>query len=312
MSEDTIGAPNVGRYPPVKVWVKTARPVSLTASITPLLVGAAVAFYAGTFHPLPFFEALLAGAFLQIGANYFNEYFDYRYGLDSHESLGASTVIFRNEMTAKQVLGGGIAVFSAAAVLGILLIIQVGYAILLFGVAAMAIAYFYSAKPFKLAARGFGDIFVMVAMGFLVTWGSYYVQIPHWSWQVFAASIPVSFLVDAILNMNNLRDYDDDKKVHKMTIPVRFGRDSGKAFHMFLVFGSFAAVTLFVIFRVLPYPALIIWFALPLAISHIQTILPETDRRKLARGMPQISRLHLDFGVLLAVGVVFAALLRIH
>ncbi len=312
MSENTIGAPNAGQYPPLKVWIKTARPVSLTASITPLFVGAAVAYYMGIFHPLPFIEALLAGAFLQIGANYFNEYFDYRYGLDSHESLGASTVIFRNEMTAKQVLGGGIAVFSAAAVLGILLIIQVGYAIILFGLAAMAIAFFYSAKPFKLAARGFGDIFVMAAMGFMMTWGAYYVQIPHWSWQAFAASIPVSFLVDAILNMNNIRDYEDDKKVRKMTLPVRFGRDFGKGFQMFLVFGSFAAVTLFVIFHVLPYPVLAIWFALPVAIAHIKTILPETDRRKLARGMPQISRLHLDFGVLLAIGIVFAALLHIR
>src|SRR5690349_12588549 len=91
-----------------KTWVKTARPFSLTASVTPILVGTALAAYDGAFRPLGFLAALFASLFLQIGANYFNEYFDYRYGLDSPESLGSSTVIFRHEMTATQVLAGGV------------------------------------------------------------------------------------------------------------------------------------------------------------------------------------------------------------
>src|SRR5258708_18271656 len=100
--------------PPVSwnTWVKTARPFSLTATVSPVLVGTAVAAYDGTFHLVNFLAALFSSLFLQVGANYFNEYFDYRYGLDSPESLGSSTVIFRREMTALQVLGAAIATFS--------------------------------------------------------------------------------------------------------------------------------------------------------------------------------------------------------
>ncbi|MGH2507238.1 MAG: 1,4-dihydroxy-2-naphthoate polyprenyltransferase, partial [Ktedonobacteraceae bacterium] len=65
------------------VWVKTGRPLTLTATFSPLFVGTAVAAYEGVFRPLNFLLALLAALFLQIGTNYFNEYFDYRYGLDS-------------------------------------------------------------------------------------------------------------------------------------------------------------------------------------------------------------------------------------
>ena len=65
-----------------KVWVKTARPFSLTAAVSPVLVGTAVAAYEGTFHLAAFLVTLLSCLFLQIAANYFNEYFDYRYGLD--------------------------------------------------------------------------------------------------------------------------------------------------------------------------------------------------------------------------------------
>src|SRR5256884_5231365 len=240
-----------------KVWVKTARPFSLTAAVSPILVGTAVAVYEGTFHLAVFLVTLLSCLFLQIAANYFNEYFDYRYGLDHSGSLGASTVIFRHEMTATQVLAGGISCFVIAAVLGLVLIYLVGPAIILFGLAGMAIAYFYSAKPFQFAIRGLGDILVYIAMGFLMTWGAYYVQIPRWSWLAFAASVPVGFLVVAILNMNNTRDIQDDIAVHKLTLPVRFGQLFGQRFHAFLLIGSYVAVTIFVLLRILPFFSLV-------------------------------------------------------
>src|SRR5213080_4334382 len=213
-----------------KVWVKTARPFSLTASVSPVLVGTAVAAYEGTFHLATFLVTLLSCLFLQIAANYFNEYFDYRYGLDHAGSLGASTVIFRQEMTANQVLGGAIVSFGLAVVLGLALAFIIGPVILLFGIVGMLIAYFYSARPFKFASRGLGDILVYIAMGLLMTWGAYYVQIPRWSWEAFFASVPVGFLVTAILNMNNVRDYQDDLAVHKRTLPVRLGQVFGKRF----------------------------------------------------------------------------------
>ena len=82
--------------------------MTLTATVSPLLVGTAIAAREGSFHLVTFLATFFSCLFLQIGTNYFNEYFDYRYGLDHAGSLGAMTVIFRNEMTANQVLIGGI------------------------------------------------------------------------------------------------------------------------------------------------------------------------------------------------------------
>ena len=293
-----------------KVWVKTARPFSLTAAVSPVLVGTAVASYEGKFHLATFLVTLLACLFLQIAANYFNEYFDYRYGLDHSGSLGASTVIFRHEMTATQVLAGGIGCFVIAAVLGLVLIYLVGPAIILFGLAGMAIAYFYSAKPFQFAIRGLGDILVYIAMGFLMTWGAYYVQIPRWSWLAFAASVPVGFLVVAILNMNNTRDIQDDIVVHKQTLPVRFGQLFGQRFHAFLLIGSYIAVTIFVLLRILPFFSLLVWITFPLAFTNVRSVLAATDRTAFAIGIKRTSMLHLQFGVMLASGIVVAAISR--
>ncbi len=293
------------------IWLKTARPFSLVATVSPILVGTAAAAHDGVFHPLIFLITLFASLWLQIGANYFNEYFDYRYGLDSPQSLGSSTVIFRHEMTARQVLAGGIGSFGIAAAFGVALIALVGPAILLFGLVGMAIAYFYSAAPFKFATRGLGDLLVYIAMGLLMTWGAYYVQIPRWSWHAFAASVPVGFLVTAILNMNNVRDYQDDLAVRKRTLPVRFGQTFGKRFHAFLLLGSYAAVSLFAVTGALPLYSLAVWITFPLAFINVRAVLIATDRKIFAIGIKRTAQLHLQFGALLALGIAVAAILHL-
>jgi 1,4-dihydroxy-2-naphthoate octaprenyltransferase len=277
--------------------------MTLTATVSPLLVGTAIAAHEGTFHLMTFLVTFFSCLFLQIGTNYFNEYFDYRYGLDHAGSLGAMTVIFRNEMTANQVLGGGIISFSIATLLGIVLIFLVGPVIILFGLSGMLIAYFYSAKPFKLASRGLGDVLVYSAMGFLMTWGSYYVQIQHWSWSAFAASMPVGFLVTAILNMNNVRDYQDDLAVNKKTLPVRFGLKFGQFFHATLVISSYVAVTIFALVGLLPLTTLAVWLTFPLAFINVRSVLTASERRAFVVGIKQTSLLHLVFGVCLSLAL---------
>lgn len=294
-----------------KVWVKTARPFSLTASISPILVGTALAAYSGTFRPLNFLAALFSSLFLQIGANYFNEYFDYAYELDHPNHLGSSTVIYRNEMSARQVFAGGLISFLLAAIFGIILVFTVGPVILLFGLTGMAIAYFYSAKPFKFATRGLGDILVYLAMGLLMTWGAYYVQIPHWSWSAFAASVPVGFVVTAILNMNNMRDYQDDLAVNKRTLPVRFGTTFGKRFHAFLLLGSYVAITIFALVHLLPIASLLAWLTFPLAFSNVRSVLFATDRKAYAIGIKRTSQLHLQLSAVLALGILVAIFLKV-
>ncbi|MEO7021545.1 MAG: 1,4-dihydroxy-2-naphthoate octaprenyltransferase [Ktedonobacteraceae bacterium] len=291
-----------------KTWVKTGRPFTLTATLSPFLVGTAVAAYEGVFRPLNFLLALLAALFLQIGTNYFNEYFDHRYGLDSPASLGASTVIFRAEMSARQVFGGGVACFVLAILLSLALVILVGPAIILFGLVGMAIAYFYSARPFTLARRGLGDIMVYLAMGLLMTWGAYYVQIPRWSWLTFAASVPIGLLVTAILNMNNVRDYQEDYLVHKLTLPVRFGQTFGVWYHTSLLCGSYLAVTLFVLLHWLPVFSLIVWVTFPLAFLNVRSVLTAVDRKAFIIGIKRTSMLHLQFGSVLALGLLLARL----
>ena len=312
--KETHVSPIAPAHAPFPTWnaiIKTSRPFTLTAAMSPVFVGTAIAAYAGTFSLAPFLLTLFSCLFLQIGTNYFNEYFDYRYGLDHAESLGATTVIFRNEMTARQVLSGGILCFVIAALLGCLLAYLVGPVIFLFGLAALAIAYFYSAEPFKFASRGLGDVMVYIAMGFLMTWGSYFVQIHSWSWAAFAASVPVGFIVVAILNMNNTRDYQDDIAVNKRTLPVRFGQKFGQRFHAFLLIGSYIAVTLFALTHLLPLLSLLVWLTFPLAFTNVRSVLQATNRKAFVIGIKKTAQLHLVFGVVLSLAIVLAIFVKL-
>jgi len=312
MAQVNSATPSRTPLPRLGVWIKTARPVSLSAAISPLLVGTTVAAYQGQFHIGLFLAALFSGLFLQIGANFFNEYYDWRYRSDTANSLGASTVIFQGTMSAQQVLFGGIGAFIFAAIFSVSLLVAIGPAIILFGLAGMAIAFFYSARPFKLATRGLGDVMVFLAMGLLMTWGAYFVQIHHWSWSAFAASIPIGFLVVAILNMNNIRDYQDDLAVNKKTVVVRFGPAFGKRYHATLIIGAYVAVTGFVLAHLLPLFSLAAWLSFPTAYTHLQAILPTSNRMVFMRGMKQVSALHLQFGCAMAFGITLAALTHTH
>ncbi|MGH2505349.1 MAG: prenyltransferase, partial [Ktedonobacterales bacterium] len=237
------------------------------------------------------------------------------------QSLGSTTVIFRGEMTGAQVLGMGLACFGVAAALGLWLIALIGPAILLFGVVALFIGYFYSARPFKFAARGLGDLMVYLAMGLLMVWGAYYVEIPRWSWAAFAASVPMGLLVVAILNANNIRDYHDDRAVNKRTLPVRFGRGFALRYQAGLVYGAYVATTLFVALGLvashvglaqlaLPWLALLVWLTFPLAHREARSIFAAGERDPTLRmAVRRAAALHFQFGVALALGLALAAIL---
>jgi 1,4-dihydroxy-2-naphthoate octaprenyltransferase len=137
------------------------------------------------------------------------------------------------------------------------------------------------------------------------------VQIQQWSWSAFAASVPVGFIVVAILNMNNTRDYQDDLLVHKRTLPVRFGQKFGQRFHAFLLLGSYVAVTLFALTRLLPLLSLLVWLTFPLAFVSVRSVLQATDRSAFVVGIKKTSQLHLVFGAVFALAIVLSIFIKL-
>src|SRR5438093_13092918 len=158
-----------------RVWWRALRPFSFTASVAPVIVGSAVAFAQRQFHPGLVAVAFVASVAIHAGANLANDYYDHVRGADTPESIGPSGVIQHGLLRPRTVLRGALTCFTAAGILGSILVASRGWPILLIGVLSVAAGYAYTGGPIPLGYVGLGDGVVFVFMGPLTPVGAYYI-----------------------------------------------------------------------------------------------------------------------------------------
>lgn len=284
------------------VWWRAARPFSLTASATPVLVGSAAAFRDTPFHPGLFFAALIASMAIQAATNMMNEYYDYARSVDRPGSPGPSGVILRGQLSPRAVLIGGLALFALAGVLGVLLVIAAGWPILVVGVLSVLVGYAYTGGPWPLGYIGLGDLAVFIFMGPVIVLGAYYVQAHTISRAVLWASAPVAALVTAILVVNNLRDLEDDRRAGKRTLATFLGDRSTRVEFVGLVLGAYLPAAIAMLLRALPLPTVLMFLTAPEAAHLCWGVWRHTDPVLLTGDLRGTARLHQRAGVLLALG----------
>jgi len=204
-------------------WLLAARPKTLAAAVTPVLVGTALACIHARVAWPPFLFALLGAICIQIGTNYVNDALDFKKGADTHTRLGPLRVTQAGLLNADAVLRGAYVCFGLAALCGIPLIIRGGWPIAIAGVASILAAYAYTGGPYPLAYHGLGELFVMLFFGFTAVCGSFYLQRLTLDVTALIAGFAVGSLAVVILAINNLRDIDNDRASNKRTLAARFG-----------------------------------------------------------------------------------------
>ena len=292
------------------LWYRAIRPFSFTASVIPVLVGAACALVAGGASPLAFLVCLGGGVALQAGTNLVNDYYDHRLGADHSGSLGPSRVIQEGWLAPRTVLLAGIGFFAVGGAAGFVLVGLAGWPILLLGLIGVPLAYGYTAPPLKLAYRGLGELNVFVLMGPLMVLGGFLVHRIAGASIALTASIPIGCLVAAILHCNNVRDLDDDRALGKKTLATIVGPRWAKVELLVLLGGAYAALAAAVALRKLPVPALLAFVSLPAAIQVAKTVVTGQTPQAVAPSVRQAAKLHAQFGVLLAAGLAIAAVWR--
>lgn len=241
-------------------WFLAIRPKTLPASVTPVLVGSAIACRDGNFSFLPAVAALLGSLLLQIGVNLANDYFDFKKGYDTPDRIGPVRVTASGIIALETMKKAIVLVFSSVVLVGIYLIWVGGWPIMVIGVASILAALTYSGGPYPLASHGLGDVFVFIFFGLIAVSGSYYVQTLTLTPYVVAAAFPVGCLITAILVVNNLRDIWTDAQVGKRTLAVRIG-EKGSRFE-FAGLISVAFVATMILWHMTGRS---IWLLLPLA-----------------------------------------------
>lgn len=244
---------------------------------------------------------MAAALLIQIGTNLANDYYDFVSGADTHDRLGPVRVTQAGWISPHAVKAAAFTVLGLAAVLGLFLVWYGGWVIAVIGVLSLISAVAYTAGPYPLAYHGLGDPFVFVFFGLIAVNGTTYLQTGRLDSVSLLASIPVACLATAILVVNNLRDIPTDARSGKRTLAVRMGPAATRAEYMVLVAVAFIAPLL--VASVAGWPVLLVWLLLPLAVRETRALYNRSGG-VLNQSLAGTARLHLLYGLLLAIGLV--------
>ena len=294
----------------LSIWVQAVRAFSFPAHIVPVLVGAMLALnYQGETKWWLFPIVLVCALLFHTGTNLLSDYFDYKKGVDQDYTYGSSKVIFEGLLTERQVMMGGWVAYLIGIALGIVLIWVRGLPIFYLGLVGFLGGVFYTAGPVGYKYRALGDFLVFALMGPLMVIGSYFVLTGSYSIEVLYTSLPVGCLVAAILAANNYRDIAHDREAGIKTLASLLGYRGAKIWYSLLVLGAFLSVVIMVIYRVNNPWTLLVVFSLPQAYKNVDTLRRNKPGKieSIALLDQQTAQVHMQFGVLLAIGLIIGA-----
>ena len=285
-----------------RAWWIAARPHTLWAAVVPVLVGSGLAWGEGVYRLDAFGAALLGAVAIQIAANFVNDIFDARKGADTEARIGPTRVVASGLLSERSVWSGTLLVVAVAVAAGAYLIAIAGWVIAAIGISSLLAMLGYVGGPKPYGYFGLGEAFVFVFFGLVATVGARYVHDMEAPIDAWLLSLPIGFLITAILVANNVRDIDTDRDAGKNTLAVYLGRDRTQALFAALIWGAFTTILIFGVFEWTPRWTLLALLTAPLAVPIVRAIYRETEGPPLIRALKGIARLQLLVGILLAIG----------
>lgn len=233
-------------------------PRTLFLAVATALCGSGIAYSTDKFSTTIFILTILIATILQLLSNMANDLGDFQHGTDiTGERVGPKRTVQSGAITPPRQMKKGIVIAMVfAAIVGLLLVyialqfMQIGYILtfLTLGAACIIAAIKYTAGKNPYGYKGLGDIFSFTFFGLVSVVGTYFLHTHVVDFQPWLPAIGLGFLTVAVLNLNNMRDIDNDRKSGKITIPVRIGIKNAKRYHAFLTFG---ALTCFIVYSAL-------------------------------------------------------------
>ncbi|MDN3678961.1 1,4-dihydroxy-2-naphthoate polyprenyltransferase [Vibrio tapetis subsp. quintayensis] len=292
------------------IWLDAARPKTLPLALASIATGSSMAFFTGHFSLPVMLLALLTAVLLQILSNLANDYGDALKGTDNEERIGPARAIQSGAVSTsamKQAIIINIALTLISGLALVLYALQSPTSIAAFlglGLLAIfsAIAYTVGNKPYGYV--GLGDLSVFIFFGLLGVAGTYFLHTGTISSDVFLPAIGCGLLAVAVLNINNMRDIDNDKACGKKTVAVRLGSNKAKLYHIILLVGG---ILPFIAYLALVETPLIFEAAMLIAglllFKHGKDVLLARQPIELAPMMPVIVKCALITNLLFAIVV---------
>ncbi|CAH0527228.1 1,4-dihydroxy-2-naphthoate polyprenyltransferase [Vibrio hippocampi] len=300
----------------IQIWLDAARPKTLPLALVSIVTGSALAFSSDSMSWSVTLLALATATLLQVLSNLANDYGDAVKGTDNEQRLGPMRAIQSGDVSVHSMRKAIIINVIATILVGLTLLfhaldsLQNIIAFILLGLLAIAaaIAYTIGNKPYGYV--GLGDISVFIFFGLLGVSGSYFLHTGHLDYRLFLPAIGCGLLAVAVLNVNNMRDIENDQACGKRTVAVRLGQQKAKLYHCALLLSALLCFALYLMIQPTP-----LWVSLPFLISllivvkHGKAVWQATKPAQIAPMMPVVVKCSVITNILFAGTVIAQSLI---
>jgi 1,4-dihydroxy-2-naphthoate octaprenyltransferase len=298
-----------------KSWINAARPRTLPLALSGIIMGCGLAWSVGSIHILVSALAIITATLIQIFSNFANDYGDSQRGTDNQFRLGPTRTIQSGEISKKEmekgmfVIGGlsllvglGLVYFGTWYHTRIIFFIFIG-----FGILSLLAAYFYTAGRKSYGYIGLGDLFVFLFFGLLPVAGVFYLNANYLPESVFLPAITMGLFSTGVLNLNNMRDIENDKNSGKITLPVRMGQQKSRIYHIVMILGGWTCAIIFIANQYKSLWQLLFLLALPIFIIDLVKITKTKNDKELDPFLKRLALSTLAFTLLFCTGLIISA-----
>ncbi len=295
-----------------RIWIKAFRLRTLPLAMSATILGSFLGYAENRFKWGVFIFGSLTTLLLQVLSNLANDYGDAKKGTDNENRLGPLRVTQSGLVSRKQIRGMiGFFVFLSL-VSGSLLIwfglrggdlmVYSIFFILGFSAIFAAIKYTIGKRPYGYV--GFGDIMVFIYFGILGVAGTYFLHTQSLHLSILLPASSVGLFSAGVLNLNNLRDHENDAANGKNTLVVRMGVSWAKTYHVILLLSALVLAVLYTILYFNSYYQLIFLLPLPLLISDINNVITNTVPVELNAELKKLAMATLLFSLSFGLGLI--------
>ena len=306
----------------MKHWIQAARLRTLPLSVSGIIVGSMYALAHPTdkiltptevFNWKIFGFAILTTLGLQVLSNFANDYGDGIKGTDNKDRVGPQRAI-QSGVISPQAMKRAIIITSVLTLCSAIILIfyafrytNLGLSLfyLILGILAIASAIRYTVGNTAYGYRGYGDVFVFIFFGLVSTLGVNFLYSKQLDYDLFLPAIAIGLLSVAVLNLNNMRDEESDRKVDKNTLVVKIGGVNAKKYHYFLVITAMVLVLVFAMIDDFHFDQYLFVVAYIPLIKHLVTVYKNDNPKALDPELKKVALSTFALSVLLALCMIF-------
>jgi 1,4-dihydroxy-2-naphthoate polyprenyltransferase len=298
---------------PIQAWLKAFRLRTLPLAFSSILLGGFLAAKEGGFDGWILTLSLLTTLFLQVLSNLANDYGDYVKGTDNEDRIGPARTL-QAGLISQTAMRNAIVLFALLSLCcGLSLLYVAGafsnarmfWFFLGTGLFCILAAITYTVGKNAYGYKGLGDISVLLFFGLVGVLGTHFLMTQTFRWSNVLPALSCGLLAVGVLNLNNLRDIENDQASGKRSIPVMIGFEAGKNYHLVLVLLAGVLLLVFNLFFANSWGKYSILLLLPLYVVHVLKVKSTTEHAAIDPFLKQLALTSLASTFVLGLGWCF-------